>query len=49
MKFKILFTLFLSLLVFGTANAQKVALKTNLLYDVALSPNIGIEAKLAPK
>ncbi len=29
--------------------AQDVALKTNLLYDAALSPNAGIEIGLAPK
>ena len=30
-------------------SAQKVALKSNLLYDAALSPNLGIEVGLAPK
>ena len=29
--------------------AQKVAVKTNLLSDVVLSPNLGIEVGLAPK
>ncbi len=33
----------------GAVRAQKVALKTNLLYDAALSPNLGIEVGLAPK
>ncbi len=36
---------------FGTAqssNAQ-VALKTNVLYDAALSPNLGLEVKVAPR
>ena len=28
-------------------SAQKVALKSNLLYDAALSPNLGIEVGLA--
>ena len=32
-----------------TVQAQKVALKTNLLSDVLYSPNIGIEVGLAPK
>lgn len=31
-----------------SANAQ-VGVKTNLLYDAALTPNIGIEFGLAPK
>lgn len=31
------------------ANAQDVALKTNLINDIALSPNIGVEVGLAPK
>lgn len=29
--------------------AQNVGLKTNLLTDIALSPNLGVEVKLAPK
>ena len=33
----------------GSAVAQKVAVKTNLLSDVVLSPNLGIEVGLAPK
>ncbi len=33
----------------GAAQAQTVGLKTNLISDVALSPNIGIEVGLAPK
>lgn len=49
MKIKFLFTLILSLFAFGAANAQKAAIKTNLLYDVTLSPNLGVELKLAPK
>lgn len=28
---------------------QKVAFKTNLLYDATLTPNLGIETKLAPQ
>lgn len=33
----------------GTASAQHVGLKTNLLTDGFLSPNLGIEIGLAPK
>ncbi|MDE6810817.1 MAG: DUF3575 domain-containing protein [Muribaculaceae bacterium] len=33
----------------GAAQAQTVGLKTNLISDVALSPNVGIEIGLAPK
>lgn len=43
---------FLIISVLGIAQgvrAQDVALKTNLLYDAALSPNAGIEIGLAPK
>ncbi len=32
-----------------SANAQDVALKTNLLYDATLTLNGGVEAKFAPK
>ncbi|MDE5877591.1 MAG: DUF3575 domain-containing protein [Muribaculaceae bacterium] len=41
----------LSLLIFGRGGlgAQNAALKTNLLYDAALSPNLGVEFRLAPK
>ena len=35
--------------MFGTVSAQNVALKTNLLADGLLSPNLGIEIALAPK
>lgn len=38
----------LLLSAFG-ANAQDVAIKTNLVNDIALSPNIGVEVGLAPK
>lgn len=36
-------------LAIPAANAQNVALKTNLINDIALSPNIGVEVGLAPK
>ncbi len=45
---KLILTLVCVLGAFGL-RAQHVALKTNLLSDVALSPTIGIEAGLAPK
>ena len=37
------------LLLPRTGGAQSVALKTNLLYDATLSPNLGIEARLGRK
>lgn len=45
---------FLPLLVFAllsiaAAKGQNVGLKTNLLPDAALSPNLGVEFRLAPK
>lgn len=47
MKFlKIVFTLLVCAL---PAGAQQVALKTNLIYDATLSPNLGIEFQVAPK
>lgn len=36
-------------LAIPAVNAQDVALKTNLINDIALSPNIGVEVGLAPK
>ena len=33
----------------GTARSQNVALKTNLLADATLSPNLGLEFGLAPR
>ena len=50
MDFKKIFCL----LVFGigiasAAQAQKAAIKTNLLYDATLSANVGVEIGLAPK
>lgn len=32
----------------GKARAQEVAIKTNLLHDVSLTPNLGIEVGMAP-
>lgn len=43
--------LFAGLMLFGgvSAKAQHVALKSNLLYDALLTPDLGIEAKVAPQ
>lgn len=38
-----------ALFVTHGAKAQDVAIKTNLINDIALSPNIGVEIGLAPK
>lgn len=39
----------MSLLTSLCALPQRVAVKTNLLYDATLSPNLGAEVKLAPQ
>lgn len=44
-----LLTVILALGALLGARAQEVALKTNLLSDAALSPNLGVEVKLAPQ
>ncbi|MDE5880159.1 MAG: DUF3575 domain-containing protein, partial [Muribaculaceae bacterium] len=49
MKIKLLLIPLLAILLYLPANAQKVALKSNLLYDAILSPNLGIEIGLAPR
>ena len=41
--------LIIILSLFSCARAQNVAVKTNLLSDVVLNPNIGVEVGLAPK
>lgn len=43
--------LFAALMLLGgaPAQAQNVALKTNLLYDALLTPDLGIEVKVAPQ
>ena len=33
----------------GSAQAQQVALKTNLLYDATTTPNIGVEMGIGKK
>lgn len=46
-------TFFLLLVLSGTfcsqARAQKVAIKTNVLYDAFLNVNVGVEVGLAPR
>lgn len=49
MKIKLLLIPLLAILLYLPANAQKVALKSNLLYDATLSPNLVIEIELAPR
>lgn len=49
---KDLIILLLAIVITGashTTKAQDMALKTNLLSDAVLNPNIGIEVGLAPK
>lgn len=43
--------LFAGLMLLGGAHtqAQKVAVKTNIIYDALLTPNLGFEAKVAPQ
>lgn len=43
------FVWILLLFVSITVSAQKIAVKTNLLYDVTTTLNIGAEFRLAPK
>ena len=42
-------TTIIALFAVVTLSAQRVGVKSNLLYDAALSPNIGVEVGLAPK
>ncbi|MDE7467017.1 MAG: DUF3575 domain-containing protein [Muribaculaceae bacterium] len=49
MKFKFLLIPVLAFIFCMPMNAQKVAVKTNLISDVLLSPNLGFEAGLARK
>lgn len=49
MKSKLLSLLMFLLLGVGGMNAQKVALKTNLLYDALATANLGIETGLSPR
>lgn len=49
MKLKFLIGLFLGLVVATNVKAQNVAIKTNVLYDVTATVNLGVEVGLAPK
>ena len=49
MKVKLLTLLLLLIGAFGGASAQKAALKTNLLSDGFLNPNLAAEVTLAPR
>ena len=46
---RLLLLAILAVIAVSPVHAQKVALKTNLLYDATLSPNIGIESTIAKK
>ena len=49
MKIKLCVALLMALFAGMFASAQKVALKTNLLYDATATVNAGIEIGLAPR
>ena len=49
MKRKILIVLTIFLAAAYTADAQRFALKTNLLYDATATVNVGAEFSMAPK
>ena len=49
MKVKLMILLLALAGVFTAANAQKAAVKTNLLYDATATLNGGVEVKFAPK
>ena len=49
MSIRLTMALLLGLLLGPSASAQKVALKTNLLYDATATVNLGAEFGLAPK
>ena len=49
MKKRLLLLYIAVLGILGTASAQNVGLKTNLLTDALASPNIGLEVGLSPK
>ena len=44
---RLLLLAILAVIAVSPVHAQKVALKTNLLYDATLNPNIGIESAIA--
>ena len=49
MKQAILLLAIVIVSVFQTVRGQNVAVKTNLLSDAVLNPNVGVEIGLAPK
>lgn len=49
MKFKFLIILLLGIVATTNTKAQSVAIKTNVLYDLTATANLGIEVGLAPK
>lgn len=51
MKFRIVILVIVSLFANCDLNchAQKIAIKTNILYDALLTPDLGIETKVAPQ
>ena len=50
MKMRLELTIMVVMLaLFSSAKAQKVAVKTDLINDVCLSPNLGMEVGLAPR
>ncbi len=49
MRIRYLIAVLLALCGVSAIHGQNVALKTNLLSDAALSPNLGIEVEMAPK
>lgn len=46
---RILFLILAAVCTSSVASAQKVGIKTNLLTDAVLSPNVGVEVGLTPK
>lgn len=49
MKRKVLIVVLLASLFCGTLSAQRFAIKTNILYDVALVPSLGVEMGLGQR
>ena len=47
MKLKIIVAAIMAVLFCQGSRSQDVAVKTNLLYDALLSPNLGVEVGLA--
>ncbi len=49
MRLRILTLMFAMVLIIPTASAQEVAIKTNVLSDAFLNPNLGLEVGVAPR